>query len=187
MMNAEWWMMMDDEWSRPSCVTESTEFVHITRGKTSLIASWLFNRKHSSSSKCSTEKSYQFISKVSQKLDYCVSTHTRIPSQPRCVTESTESVHDVVTSKKTRLNHSPSQPRESNFCDTFENHVTLNSFISQKERLNSSQPSCVTESTELDHITRGKTELIPSWLCNRKHSSSSKCSTEKSHQFISKV
>ena len=64
---------------------------------------------------------------------------------------------------------------------------SLNWFISQKERLNSSQPSCVTESTELVHITRGKTELIPSWLCNRKHSSSSKCSTEKSHQFISKV
>ena len=65
-------------------------------------------------------------------------THTRIPSQPCCVTESTESVHDVVTSKNTRLNHYPSQPSESNFCDTFENHVTLNSFISQKERLNSS-------------------------------------------------
>ena len=65
-------------------------------------------------------------------------THTRIPSQPRCVTESTESVLDVVTSKKTKLNRSPSQPRESNFCDTFENHVTLNSFISQKESLKSS-------------------------------------------------
>ena len=75
-LNAEWWMMMDDEWSRPSCVTESTELVHITRGKTELIPSWLCNRKHSSSSKCSTEKSHQFISKVSQKLDYCVSTHT---------------------------------------------------------------------------------------------------------------
>ena len=93
MINAEWWMMMDDEWSRPSCVTESTELVHITRGKTELIPSWLCNRKHSSSSKCSTEKSHQFISKVSQKLDYCLSTHIRIPSQPRCVTESTESVY----------------------------------------------------------------------------------------------
>ena len=37
------------------------------------------------------------------------------------------------------------------------------------ERLNSSQPGCVTESTELVPITKGKTELIPTWLCNRKH------------------
>ena len=33
-LNAEWWMMMDDEWSRPSCVTESTESVYFTKGKT---------------------------------------------------------------------------------------------------------------------------------------------------------
>ena len=38
-------------------------------------------------------------------------THTRIPSQPRCVTESTESVHDVVTSKNTKLNRSTSQKK----------------------------------------------------------------------------
>ena len=47
-------------------------------------------------------------------------------------------------------------------------HITKGK-TSQKKRLNSSQPGCATESTELVHITKGKTELIPTRLGNRKH------------------
>ena len=100
--------------------------------------------------RCATESTEPFPiwSKVSQKLDYVVSTHTRIPSQPRCVTESIELVLDVVTSKKTKLNRSPSQPRESNFCDTFEDWIPRNH----------------TQNSDLVHITKGKFEFNPTML-----------------------
>ena len=153
-------------WKEPSIYFESITKVRLlpfhTHTHTNPIPTSLCNRKHwigllykrkdwvPFQPRCATESTEPFPiwSKVSQKLDYVVSTHTRIPSQPRCATESIELVLDVVTSKKTKLNRSPSQPRESNFCDTFEDWIPRNH----------------TQNSDLVHITKGKFEFNPTML-----------------------
>ena len=86
MMNDEWWMKNDEWWTMNDWVSHELRMMN---DESRMINDewWL------PSSKCRTEKSHPFISKVSQKLDYCLSTHIRLPSQPRCLTESTESVY----------------------------------------------------------------------------------------------
>ena len=86
MMNDEWWMKNDEWWTMNDWVSHELRMMN---DESRMINDewWL------PSSKCRTEKSHPFISKVSQKLDYCLSTHIRLPSQPRCLTGSTESVY----------------------------------------------------------------------------------------------
>ena len=90
------------DWMHPNHA-QNSEFMHSAKGRDDwTISSWLCNRKHSSSSKCSTEKCHPCLSKVSQKLDY-----------------------DIVTWKKIKLSRSPPQPRESHFYSIFEKTMWL--------------------------------------------------------------
>ena len=85
-MNDEWWMTNDEWWTMNDWASHELRMMN---DESRIINDeWCL-----SSSKCWTEKSHPFISKVSQKLDYCLSTHIRLPSQPRCLTGSTESVY----------------------------------------------------------------------------------------------
>ena len=92
----------------------------------------------SSSSKCVTEKSYQFISKVSQKLDSCLSTQTLTHTH----THTMNSL-EIVTWKRTKLNCSTSQQSEP-FPSWAKNSALLH------------------RKSQWVHITKGKKEILTS-------------------------
>ena len=161
MMNDEWWMMMDDEWwmMNEEWWTMNDWVSHELRmmnDESRMINDewWL------PSSKCRTEKSHPFISKVSQKLEYCLATHTHTTPIPTSLcngkhwTQSSTLLHrkrqNWSVPHPNRMNRSLSEQRtwrcyiENNKTDPF--HIPTDWTVSHLNR-------------ELDVVTSKKTKL----------------------------
>ena len=182
MMNDEW-RMMDDEWLMNDWV--SHELRRMNDESRMINDEWWL-----SSSKCSTEKSHQFISKVSQKLDYCLSTHTHtnpiptslcnrkhwigllykrkdwVPFQPRCAISKVSQKLEYCLSTHTLTHthtHWTVSWHPSNFYDTFENQSWL---IYEWWMTNDELDVVTSKKTKLIRSTSQQTEPFPIWTEN---------------------
>ena len=163
--------------SQPRCVRQSTELVDMPKTKTYPIPTTLNKKRtavntHISTSLC---KRKHWIGGPYKKKDRAYPNHSEQEKNAHSnYVSRTESVHitkgntefhrnlvvwqeakDRFTLQKERANSSPPSPIQRGYV------TGSTDFKLHKESLNSSQPRCVRESTELVDITKRKTEPIP--------------------------